>query len=589
MFIPLLIGLCVSLLAYLPVRVVSERVGLVVQPRADRWHRRPTPVLGGVQMFVGFLAGVVWLGVSGHALPWGLLAGSLMAFLIGLYDDLRELSPPTKLTLQILAAILVISQDFYIHAFFAWDVANILLSLLWLVGITNAINLIDNMDGLAGGVSLIVTGFLAYVLAKQGAMTYVGLLGALAGAILGFLVFNFPPASIFMGDGGSLFLGFTLATITVVRRPQASNVFAIMGVPTLLFLLPIADTLLVTITRLMRGQSPAQGGRDHTSHRLVAFGLSERRAVLVLYAIALLSGVSSAVLEALDYDLSLVLVPLLIIGMAILAAYLARLRVTGAESDAPQGTLVRLMLDLTYRRRLLDVLLDALIISLAYYLAFWITAGLQVGGAVLTVYVRTLPVALGAAYLGLVLTNVYRERWQFVGLPALLRHGRAALVAGVVAAVGVRLVRPDFDRWAVFLLFAVFLFLGISGARASFRILDSLYRQQTVLERGEPVVILGADEQGLAVLTWLLAQPTLGWRPVGFLDRDPYLWNGLVQGLPVLGGVEALPALCAGRDLRGVILPPEVQLSPEEQQTLRRLSRQCGLWVRRCTIMFEDL
>lgn len=583
------LGLALSLALFPAVRWAARRWGLEVQPRADRWHRRPTPVLGGVQMFAAFAVAALGMAFQGASLPWGLLVGSLTMFLCGLVDDVRPLSPVTKLIFQILAAVLVISQGFYIHPFFGWDVADALLTLVWLVGITNAINLLDNMDGLAGGVSLITTAFLAYVLARQGAWTLVVLLSALGGGILGFLVFNFPPARIFMGDGGSLFLGFTLASLALARRTQASNVFAIMGVPMLLFLLPIADTTMVTITRLMRGQSPAQGGRDHTSHRLVAFGLSERRAVLVLYAFAVLSGVSSAVLEALDYDLSLVLVPLVVIALTLLAAYLARLQVTEVSPDVQGGALVRLMLDLTYRRRALDVLLDALLISLAYYLAFWVYFGLRVSPAVLRVYLRTLPVALGAAYLAFYLFGVYRERWEFVGLGALLRHARAVLLAAVLTALLAWALMPEFRAWAVFFLYAVFLFLGVSSSRASFRMLDRLYRNQVVLNRGTPVVIYGANAVGEALLSWLLAHPDLGWRPIGFLDANPYLEGSLVQGLPVLGTPEQLAAVSRNTSLQGVLLPQETHLPPEQMEALRAACRAQGVWLRRCVMHFEDM
>jgi UDP-GlcNAc:undecaprenyl-phosphate GlcNAc-1-phosphate transferase len=130
------------------------------------------------------------------------------------------------------------------------SIANIILTFFWLVGITNAINLLDNMDGLASGVSLIAAGVLCYFFWRGGDDILLLLALALVGANLGFLVFNFPPAKIFMGDSGSLFLGFTLAALSIARRTQASNVFAVVGIPTLLFLLPILDTSLVTITRL---------------------------------------------------------------------------------------------------------------------------------------------------------------------------------------------------------------------------------------------------------------------------------------------------------------------------------------------------
>ncbi|MEJ2352486.1 MAG: MraY family glycosyltransferase [Anaerolineales bacterium] len=286
------IALFSSLLLVPLIRRSSVRWGYVTDPREDRWHTKPTSALGGIGIFGAFLLSL--LGVSllyrdGFEIQWGLLVGSGMVFLLGLYDDLKPITPPAKLVGQILAAAVVVFLG-YTTKFFTpripndtvAQIPNILLTFIWLVGITNAINLLDNMDGLAGGLSLITAGILAFFFWRVDNQSLLVVSIALGGSILGFLVFNFPPASIFMGDSGSLFLGFTLAVLAVARQPQASNVFAVMGVPTLLFLLPILDTILVTFTRILRGQSPTQGGRDHASHRLIAFGLSERQAVLAL-------------------------------------------------------------------------------------------------------------------------------------------------------------------------------------------------------------------------------------------------------------------------------------------------------------------
>ena len=181
-----------------------------------------------------------------------------------------------------------------------------------------------------------------------------------------------------MGDAGSLFLGFTLAVLAIARQPQASNVLAVMGVPTLLFLLPILDTILVTFTRVLRGQSPAQGGRDHASHRLIAFGLSERQAVIVLYAVGVTSGIAAAALESLNYWYSLVLAPILVLGLALLTAYLGGLKVVHSQKELSRhGPITRIMLELTYKRRVLEVILDFVLFAVAYYLAFLISSGLK--------------------------------------------------------------------------------------------------------------------------------------------------------------------------------------------------------------------
>jgi UDP-GlcNAc:undecaprenyl-phosphate GlcNAc-1-phosphate transferase len=409
---------------------------------------------------------------------WSLLAGAGMMFALGLYDDFKRIKPPAKLAGQLTAATMVIFFGGYTIDFFPWPVANITLTLFWLVGITNAINLLDNMDGLAGGVALIAAGVLSYFFWSGGDADLLLLSLALAGGILGFLVFNFPPAKIFMGDSGSLFLGFTLAALSIARRTQASNVFAVVGVPTLLFLLPILDTSLVTLTRLLRGQSPTQGGTDHTSHRLIAFGLTERQAVLVLYGVALISGIAAAGLEALDYDLSLVLAPAVLIAFSLFAGYLARLKVitpTGkgaaAGGNGGNGGITRLMVELTYKRRLFEIALDLLLIGFRYYLAFWTRYGLDMTSLSMGLFLRSWPLALGAAYLSFYAFGVYRGVWRYIGFNDLVRYVGAALAAGVVCGLAARLIYPAGHTLDVFILFVLFLLLGLAGSRSSFQVL----------------------------------------------------------------------------------------------------------------------
>jgi UDP-GlcNAc:undecaprenyl-phosphate GlcNAc-1-phosphate transferase len=203
--------------------------------------------------------------------------------------------------------------------FFPWPIANILLTYLWLIGITNSINLLDNIDGLATGVSIIAAGLLGIFLWKD--QNFFLLQVDCSHRALFHFWSLIPPAKIFMGDSGSLFIGFFLLLWRSIKG-LGVVCLAVLGVPILIFLLPILDTTLVTFTRLLRGQSPAQGGTDHTSHRLVSFGLNEVQTLIILYAIALIGGCSAIVLEAIDYDTSLVLIPIVLITLSLVAAYL---------------------------------------------------------------------------------------------------------------------------------------------------------------------------------------------------------------------------------------------------------------------------
>lgn len=602
--IPFIVAWVLGLVIMPQVRRFSVRIGKVAHPRQDRWNQRPTATLGGIGIYLAFCGALsVSLFISGRwsEMHWGLLLGSTLMFILGLVDDFRHISPAAKLVGQILAAVVVIALG-YTTRFFSprmsneilAQLPNVLLTFFWLVGITNAINLLDNMDGLAGGISLITAGILSYFFWQAGDFSLLVFCLALAGAIFAFMFFNFPPASIFMGDSGSLFLGFTLAALAIAQRPQASNVFAVMAVPTLLFLLPILDTTLVTFTRLLRGQSPVQGGRDHTSHRLVAFGLSERQTLAVLYGVAFVSGIVAAGLESISYWLSLALAPLLMLSLALLAGYLGGLKLLPAASQAPahNTAITRIMLDLTFKRRLFDVLLDFFLIGISYYLAFLAHYDLVMTSQRLDLFLNSLPLALGSAYISFFLAGVYRGVWRYIGFSDLLQYFWAALGSVILMAAGV-FVLGEFGLAAwindlasiILVFFAVFLLVGLVATRSSFRILDTLFarRARAVDER---VLILGAGDAGEMALRWIQMNPQLHYHPVGFLAPDPFMVGRVIHGVEVLGGLDELERMVQHRQVDGVILAG-FEMGPSRTEAVLEVCRMHDCWLRRLRLEFE--
>jgi UDP-GlcNAc:undecaprenyl-phosphate/decaprenyl-phosphate GlcNAc-1-phosphate transferase len=588
----LIISLLASMLSMPAMRWLSYKTGLLATPRDDRWHRKPTPILGGPGMLIALtisllIAVITQPGLNLLLARWSILLGTLIMFLVGLLDDARHLKPPVKLVVQLLAATIVIFFGHNTINFFRWPIANIMLTFFWLVGITNAINLLDNMDGLAGGVALIATGFLSVFFYRVGDMGLLILSLALAGSILGFLVFNFPPAKIFMGDSGSMFIGFLLAALAVARRTQASNIFAIIGVPTLVFLLPILDTILVTITRLLRGQSPALGGTDHTSHRLVAFGLSERQALFVLYGIALLSGMASIALEALNYDLSLVLIPILLIGLSLFAAYLARLKVISTPQNE-QSTITRWIANLTYKRRLFEIIFDLLLIGVSYYVAYWLHYGFTMTAISMNLFLLTWPIALAVTYASLYSFGVYRGMWRYIGIIDLLRYVGATILSAVGTWAIAKLVYPTQPfTGEVFLLYSVFLLIGLAGSRSSFIILDRIYNRRFTGVEKVNVLLYGAEDAGEIALRWILRNPAIGYSVVGFLDDDVLKQGSSIHGVNVLGCVDNLEQYISEKNIGGIIATTESGLHTPQGEKLVKTCKQKGVWVRVLRLEFE--
>lgn len=268
------------------VRHLALRLGVIDQPAARKVHVNPIPLMGGVAIYGAFIAALLLFGnrFRLQELLSILVGASLMSFL-GLWDDRRSLSPLLKLAGQVLAASILILTGVRIGTF-PWEGVNIVITLGWVVVITNAMNLLDNMDGLSGGVGAAAAVYFMLLAAMNGQYLVGALSAALVGACLGFLVYNFNPASIFMGDAGALFLGFLLAVVGIkLRFPEGLEIVTWM-VPVAILGLPLFDTTLVVVSRLRRGLNPlTTPGRDHLSHRLVALGYTRREAVLVCYLI----------------------------------------------------------------------------------------------------------------------------------------------------------------------------------------------------------------------------------------------------------------------------------------------------------------
>lgn len=288
-------------------RRLALQTGTVDKPAARKIHASPVPLLGGAAIYVAFILVLLFFGDRDYVNQTiGIFAGATLMIVMGVLDDRRGLGSYVKLLGQLLAATLLVYSGVQIQLFGGW--IDILITLLWVVGITNALNLLDNMDGLSGGVAMIAAIYFTLLAAMSDQYLVGALAAALAGACAGFLVYNWNPSHIFMGDAGSLFLGFMLAAVAIKLRFPSNSVTVTWMIPLLVLGLPIFDTSMVFVSRLRRGKNPlTTPGKDHISHRLAHVLGSRREAVLVCYLLCCALGTAAVFVSQATFGEAIVL------------------------------------------------------------------------------------------------------------------------------------------------------------------------------------------------------------------------------------------------------------------------------------------
>jgi len=458
------------------VRSVARRRGWLAPPRPDRWHREPTALHGGVGIFAAFALGLLWH-LSWSPFMAALLGVTTVMFLTGLVDDATDIRPQTKVVLQVAGGLLLYAADFHFNDAFPWWI-DMGIVVFWVVAITNAMNLLDNMNGLAAGTA-VIAGASRLLLSHQIGNAEGALASAVfIGAVLGFLVFNFPRASIFMGDGGSFTIGFALAALNLTSgQAYSKTVFSIFVFPVLALALPIFDTAFVSVMRYFSGRAISQGGRDHTSHRLVAIGLSETAAVVILWSISAAGGAVAYLLYNAGFSYGLFFAAIVVLGLALFGIVLSRVRVyaEGAEPDGPASAFgFTLPGELVYKRQMLWVLLDAVTVVLA------INAAMEVvpppGAAAPLASQSVLPAA--AVMIALLGVGLYRWDWMHFGPSLALRIAAGSLLGVTVGAWAGNLVGSG-TVWPVRLAATAWVFVagGVCGTRVAIRVLDSWLHQ----------------------------------------------------------------------------------------------------------------
>lgn len=586
---------CMVALVLTPlVRAGARAVGMIAPPTQDRWHRKPTALLGGMAIYGGFVAAVAVALPLGAGAGWapagsaylGVLASSTLMFVLGLVDDRLRLRPSTKLVGQTAAAAVAVSLG-VVYPLTPWPVLNVLATVFWFLAVTNALNLLDNMDGVATGVGAIAAAWLAVTFALDGQWALSAVCMALAGACAGYLPYNFNPASIFMGDSGSLFIGSLLAGLGAAYPTSASgSVVSVLFVPALIVIIPILDTLLVTTTRTLAGRSISVGGRDHTSHRLVAMGLSQRQTALLLYAFATLGGGAALLLRGMRPELGLSVGAVFLVALLVFAAYLGGLHTYVEEAQVPRRATL-LITDLLHKRRAAEVLLDLVLFAVAYQGAYLVRYDGAPPPEQRQIFAATLALAVVCKSIAFGVLGVYRGTWRHVTVQDVLRLAQATLLGSLLTVASLVFFFRD-EQFARGILVVDALLVGLLAVavRASFRSLELVRHSLDV--SGAPVLVYGAGRGGELAIRELRGDPGLRLRPVAFLDDDPAKLRRLIHGVPVLGGAADLGAAAAQTGARTLVIATR-KLSETRAAGLREACRAAGVEVVELRVEFRTV
>lgn len=455
-------------------RSFARRIDFVSRPTAGRWSQRVVPLGGGIPLSVALIIGVC---LCGTKFAIGLAPAIFTLFVLGLIDDLKSVPAAGKLIVQAIAASYVVTFGFVLPT--PWPILSIPLTFIWIVGVTNSVNLIDNMDGLSSGSAAVAA--LAYgVLFFTGAGSFSSGLLALtvAAAALGFLIHNFAPARIFMGDAGSLPLGFVLATLAT--RYQAVETLPWYASTTLAILplsVPLFDTALVSYTR-KRSQRPfLLGGRDHSSHRLVSWGLGERKAVFVLYGMGALAGLAAFLGQRGDLGTWMISLGVTAILFILLGVFLSDAAV---DNSATAGEKERAVLPgerdvILYG---LEVIVDVGVIALvwtgSHYLRFQDETPTAFQDYLKLTVIPLLPFLLAVKLAVFFLCDLYRGVWRSISIEDVYDIFKAATLGTMIIVFGSALSdRLENLSRVVIIIDWLLTFFAVLATRGAIRIFRS--------------------------------------------------------------------------------------------------------------------
>ena len=540
--------------------------------------------MGGVAIALSTVAGFAIIVVQPEsaavtsAWPAVLLAALTMS-VVGMFDDRLQLSPVAKLVSSLAIGAFLVFALTGSEPAGALPTSYTLIGTIWFAGICHAINLLDNMDGLAAGVALIAALFLAALLGQTLGPALVLMLVSLAGALGGFLYWNRPQARLFMGDCGSLFIGALLGGASLVPVFNQRVAFVSPAVLVMLILVvPLFDTGFVLVLRRLAGRSATKGGTDHVSHRIVSLGFSERSAVRILYGLGAVGGLTAWALSAWSTVEPMPILAVFAVVVILMGIYLARVPAYNKQDFVAlqKSSFAPLLKDLAFKWHAGEIMLDLVLITVCYYAAYRLRFD---EGRELDIFLRyftvSLPVVLGCKLAALYSSGLYQRSWDTFGLRDLGAVARGVGAGSLLTvAASYYLYRGEGFSRVVFVLDGLLLTAAIVATRASFRTMNLVAATRS--KRSRRVLVYGAGRYGQLLVREMRANTAWHMNPVGFIDDDPLKTRRWIVGVPVHGNIDRLESTMRRFDVEEVVLSsPAINGSVEH-----RIREVCAMMKR---------
>jgi UDP-GlcNAc:undecaprenyl-phosphate GlcNAc-1-phosphate transferase len=612
------ISVSISLLLTPLIRMLSRKANIYDGISERKIHKKPTPLLGGVPIFIAFNSTLL-IGFFLHnfyieeflADKWKpLLLCQIIILVLGIVDDVKKLQPRIKFLIQIFAGSLLVLFGIGIYiirnpfspGLIHLGILSIPVTIVWVVGITNALNLIDGLDGLAAGTSLIVCVSLFGIsfLFQNIGMSFVALI--LAGSVLGFLRYNFFPAKIFLGDSGSLLLGFLLAVLSIQGSSKGATFIAVL-VPILALGFPIMETFLSMIRRFLKsvhmlefpdgngkfkalflnGFSMFEADKDHVHHRLLRLGFSHRRAVLVLY------GLCAALCAFAFLSVTLKNINITLFIGAIVLAFAIGIRSLKYQEFKilENGILLPLFNFPVLNKRFFQAFFDLFLISAAYYFSFVLIFD-NFGGYEKSLFIRTLPIVLvlkTAIFYG---SGLYKRSWFDSSAEDLLMLTKSMVLSSIGSLLFLGLIFGvgSFKGMVFFLIDFYIAATFIMGYRISFKMVRSLYNRNSG-NKGKKVLIYGAGHRGSIALDEMRNNGLHFLSPIGFIDDDIKKKGTIFHNYPVLGPFEDIEKLVSQNGVSEILISTD-KIEKDRVDRLIDFCRQKGLIMRQFEFRFYE-